>query len=463
MYASMSAGSLQRNTQRLPARAPLERAARELMARVATVALPDSGAFTRVEVAIDVHASSEPCDMLHWLRAASAGTRRYFRDRTAKCEIGGIGRCVSTTFGQHETWKQQGSGVGLERASAWFVAIPFDSSRARDVEWTGWSHTECVLPEIELRRDGELHTLAVNISAESSRESFMDQLDALAQPVLSCTIEPALVRESDGDGEAQWSRAVRGGLERIRSGALRKIVIARRRAYAASGLLDPVAVLARLAARESRGFRFLVEAGQGKAFLGVTPERLVSRSGRIVRSEAVAGTRPRGVDGVADRLLGESLLASAKDRREHEIVVERVREALATCATSLRVDAQPRLLRLAYVQHLTTRVYAEIRAGVSDADLVALLHPTPAVAGAPVAEAIEALRDFEPFDRGLYAGAVGIVSSDGAEISVAIRSARIDGDRLTAYAGAGIVEGSDAAEEWRETGHKLLAFERLAT
>ena len=108
-------------------------------------------------------------------------------------------------------------------------------------------------------------------------------------------------------------------------------------------------------------------------------------------------------------------------------------------------------------------MYAEIRAGVSDADLVALLHPTPAVAGAPVAEAIEALRDFEPFDRGLYAGAVGIVSSDGAEISVAIRSARIDGDRLTAYAGAGIVEGSDAAEEWRETGHKLLAFERLAT
>jgi menaquinone-specific isochorismate synthase len=276
-------------------------------------------------------------------------------------------------------------------------------------------------------------------------------------------VEPALVRESDGDGEAIWTRTVRAGLERIRSGALRKIVLARTRSYTASGQLDPVSVLMRLASREIRGFRFLMEAGEGKSFLGVTPERLISRSGRIARSEAVAGTRPRGVDGVADRLLGESLLASAKDRREHELVVERVREALTSCSTTLRIDAEPRLLRLAYVQHLATRVQAEIRTGVTDIDLVRLLHPTPAVAGAPVAAAIEALRALEPFDRGLYAGPVGVVSRDGAEIAVAIRSARIDGDRLTAYAGAGIVDGSDPADEWRETGHKLLAFERLAT
>jgi menaquinone-specific isochorismate synthase len=58
---------------------------------------------------------------------------------------------------------------------------------------------------------------------------------------------------------------------------------------------------------------------------------------------------------------------------------------------------------------------------------------------------------------------VGIVSRDGAELAVAIRSARIDGDVLTAFAGAGIVDGSDPSDEWRETGHKLLAFERLAT
>ena len=201
----------------------------------------------------------------------------------------------------------------------------------------------------------------------------------------------------------------------------------------------------------------------GRAFVGVTPERLVSRTGTAARSEAVAGTRPRGVDAVADRLLGESLLASAKDRTEHDLVVERVRDALACHAESVRTDAEPRLLRLAYVQHLLTRVHADLRTGTGDMDLVDALHPTPAVAGAPVTRAIDALRELETFDRGLYAGPLGVVSADGAEVAVAIRSALVEGDRLTAFAGAGIVEGSDPAEEWRETGHKLLAFERLAS
>jgi isochorismate synthase len=244
---------------------------------------------------------------------------------------------------------------------------------------------------------------------------------------------------------------------------MRKVVLARRRRYRASAVLDPVAVLSRLAARESRGFRFLVEVAEGRAFVGVTPERLVSRTGVAARSEAVAGTRPRGVDAVADRLLGESLLASAKDRTEHDLVVERVRDALAGHAESVRTDAEPRLLRLAYVQHLLTRVHADLRAGTGDVDLVDALHPTPAVAGAPVTRAIDALRELETFDRGLYAGPLGVMSADGAEVAVAIRSALVEGDRLTAFAGAGIVEGSDPAEEWRETGHKLLAFERLAS
>jgi menaquinone-specific isochorismate synthase len=358
---------------------------------------------------------------------------------------------------------QVSAGAGDARAAAWFVALPFDAGRPRDAAWVPYAGLGCVLPAIELRREQEATTLAVHVTSDSDRAQLLADLEALASPRDACVIEPALVRESDGGGEAEWTHAVKSGLERIRAGALRKVVLARTRRYVASGALDPVAVLARLSAREARGFRYLVEAGAGRAFLGVTPERLVSRSGRTARSEAVAGTRPRGVDGVADRLLGESLLASAKDRREHEFVVERVREALASCASSLRLDPEPRLLRLAYVQHLATRVVAELRAGTSDADLVRLLHPTPAVAGAPVADAIAALREFEPFDRGLYAGPVGVASRDGAEIAVAIRSARIEGDTLTAFAGAGIVEGSDPAEEWRETGHKLLAFERLAT
>jgi menaquinone-specific isochorismate synthase len=452
----MTTGSSQRAILHDDGPVSPERAARRLAVSVRALGAVAPGTFVRIESGVD---RSDP---LEWLRDAPAGERRYFRDRSGKFECAGVGVAITSDFGAHAAVEQVGAATQVQRAGVWFLALPFDRARPRDPAWERFDAHACVLPAIEHRREGELSLLAVQVGATTDRVRLIAQLEALAERTASCAIEPALVRESDGGGEEEWVAAVEAGLGRIRAGALRKIVLARTRRYVASGVLDPVAVLARLAARESRGFRFLIEADVGHAFLGVTPERLLSRSGRTARSEAVAGTRPRGVDTVADKLLGESLLASAKDRREHELVIERVREALAAHATSLRVEAEPRLRRLAYVQHLVTRVEAQLREGASDADLVRLLHPTPAVAGAPVVEAMAALREFEPFDRGLYAGPVGVSSRDGAEVAVAIRSARVDGDRLTAFAGAGIVEGSDPIEEWRETGHKLLGFERLA-
>jgi len=457
----MSTGASERSTQHLDGPNSPARVARILATRLAGMPAPaavHAPGFVRLEMPVD------GADILSWLRAAPAGARRYFRDRSARLEVAGVGVAHRAHFGAHDLVEQRSPAGASQRSSVWFVAMPFDRARPRDDAWRPFADDHCVLPIVEFRRDGESHALAVNlVDDDGARGAAIALLERLAESCAECAIEPALVRESDGEGEAAWTRSVRGGLDAIARGELRKIVLARTRRYHASGALDPVAVLTRLAAREVRGFRFLVEAGDGHAFLGVTPERLVSRSGRTARSEAVAGTRPRGVDAVADRLLGESLLASAKDRREHELVVERVREALAGCAASMRIDPEPRLVRLAYVQHLLTRVTADLRAGTRDDELVAALHPTPAVAGAPVPRAIAALRALESFDRGLYAGPVGVVSRDGAEIAVAIRSARIDGDSLTAYAGAGIVDGSDPSDEWRETGHKLLAFERLAT
>jgi menaquinone-specific isochorismate synthase len=431
-------------------------AAMAIACRLDALQPPAGRAFLRLEVRL------EHADAMAWLRSAPAGSRRYFRDRQGRLELAGIGIAAADELGAHAAWAQHDAPGATGTAAAWFVAMPFDRARTRDPAWASFGTGACVLPEVELRRCGDAATLAVHVTGSTDRAALRASLEALARPADACVIEPALVRQDDPGDEERWMRAVESALGRIRSGEFRKLVLARRRRYRASAALEPVGILARLGARESRGFRFLVEAAPGRAFLGVTPERLVSRTGGNARSEAVAGTRPRGVDAAADRLLGESLQASTKDRAEHELVVERVRDALAACASTVRTDAQPRLLRLAYVQHLQTRVHAALRAGVGDVDLVAALHPTPAVAGSPVAAATEALRALEPFDRGLYAGPVGVVSRDGAEIAVAIRSALVEGDVLTAFAGAGIVDGSDAAEEWRETGHKLLAFEGLA-
>jgi menaquinone-specific isochorismate synthase len=270
----------------------------DLAARVRSSAPPAANEVLRLEREVD------PVDILLWLRGAPAGTRRYFRDRSAKLEVAGVGVARRAAFGAHEALRLAPHSSEGARESIHFTAQPFDPARSREASWQAFESSACVLPMVEFRREGERHCIAANIVADgeygSSRDEVVKLLTRLAEPSNACVVEPALLRESDGDGEARWTRAVRAGLDEIRAGNLRKIVLARTRRYAASGPLDPVAVLARLASRELRGFRFLVEVGEGRAFLGVTPERLVSRSGRVARSEAVAGTRPRGVDAVAD-------------------------------------------------------------------------------------------------------------------------------------------------------------------
>ncbi|MSR40376.1 MAG: isochorismate synthase [Phycisphaerales bacterium] len=430
---------------------PLGLAARALLCELASAQLPASGSYLRLEHDV------EHLDVFRVLAGMPLGDRRYFRTRTGALEVAGIGRAACA---QPTTWTQ----VGGRTEAVVFTAAPFDPHRPRDKVWDPFMQQISVLPMLELRRteqgDRVRNTLAVHVV---DRNAAQESLALLADEAkMRCSVDPAFTRMPEDVGEGAWTRAVRASLEQIRDGKLRKIVLGRTARYIASAEIDPMLVLHRLAQTEPRSFRCFIEPQAGRAFVGVSPERLYSRVGRSLKSEAVAGTRPRGVDAVADQLMGEALLSSAKDRREHQFVVERIREALEPLSATMRLDDEPRLLRLAYVQHLRTRLAVELHEGLSDDDLLAALHPTPAVSGSPVRAAVEAIRALESFDRGLFAGPLGVRTPHAAEFAVGIRSALIDGDALTAFAGAGIVEGSDAGDEWRETAHKLLAFERLS-
>ena len=113
----------------------------------------------------------------------------------------------------------------------------------------------------------------------------------------------------------------------------------------------------------------------------------------------------------------------------------------------LRYDERPFLAKLNRLQHLKVRFQGHLCDGVSDADLLAALHPTPAVAGYPREASLRFLREHEPFDRGWYAGPVGWIGADATEFAVAIRSTLIEGNRAHLFSGAGIVAGSDAEQE----------------
>ena len=256
-----------------------------------------------------------------------------------------------------------------------------------------------------------------------------------------------------------YADAVREATARIRSGVLRKVVLARQIQVRAGRNLDPVLLAARLRSVDPDAYTFVAPTPHG-TLVGASPELLVSRRGREVRSNPLAGSAPRSGDPEEDRHNGDELAASAKDREEHAIVVETVADALGPFCEELAWDPEPVLLPTANVWHLSTTFTGTLRDPAAHAlQLVAALHPTPAVGGSPGAAALTAIRELEPFDRGAYAGPVGWVDADGdGEWAVALRCAEIDGERATLFAGAGIVAGSDPDAELSETERKFRAF-----
>jgi len=179
---------------------------------------------------------------------------------------------------------------------------------------------------------------------------------------------------------------------------------------------------------------------------------------RLIETEAVAGTIPRGTSHEEDAALERKLMNCSKNALEHRYVVDAIRETLDELCSGVKVDPKARLVKLEGGQHLVTRFEGTLRDKVSDDRIVARLHPTPAVAGCPPEEVLRAIGEIESFDRGWYAGPVGYVGYNESEFAVAIRSALVNHDKLSLYAGAGIVEGSTAQGEWKEIETKIGNF-----
>ncbi|CAA0128382.1 Putative isochorismate synthase MenF [Mycolicibacterium vanbaalenii] len=259
---------------------------------------------------------------------------------------------------------------------------------------------------------------------------------------------------------------VAAALTRLRDPAsdLHKVVLARALRVAADGPLDARTVLQRLVADDALASCYLVDlsaAGEGysgAALVGASPELLVARRGQQVMCRPFAGSAPRLADPRADEASGAALAASAKDRHEHQLVVDALRETLEPLCTELQIADQPQLTKTAAVWHLYTPISGLLRERSTTAlDLALALHPTPAVGGSPAAEAAALIGQIEG-DRGFYAGAVGWCDQRGdGRWVVSIRCAQLSADRRTAdaHSGGGIVAESDPDDEVAETTTKF--------
>lgn len=248
-----------------------------------------------------------------------------------------------------------------------------------------------------------------------------------------------------------YQDSVRRALTRIADGELSKVVLARD----LTGSIPAGSDLRRLVRELSTGYpdtwAFAVDG-----LIGASPETLVTVHDGTVTARVLAGTIGRGADADADTAASAHLASSTKDLDEHQYAVQSVLSSLRSHTRVLAASEQPFLLKLPNLFHLATDVEGELADGESALDLVGVLHPTAAVAGTPTPSAIAAIRDLEPFDRGRYAGPVGWVDAAGnGEWAIALRCAQFTAGRgeigVTAYAGAGIVAGSDPESELLET------------
>ncbi|WAL62750.1 isochorismate synthase [Thermocoleostomius sinensis] len=206
---------------------------------------------------------------------------------------------------------------------------------------------------------------------------------------------------------------------------------------------------------------FSVGNGHGQSFVGASPERLLSVCDRTLITDALAGSAPRGRTLAEDTELAQRLLNNDKERREHQVVVDFIHQTLAQFGLKLRFTHVPDLLQLSNIQHLHTPIQTVLPVGLHPLEILAALHPTPAVAGLPREIACEQIQQYEQFERSLYAAPIGWVDAqNNAEFVVGIRSALLDGNRARLYAGAGIVSGSDPEREFAEVRLKLQALLR---
>jgi len=192
-----------------------------------------------------------------------------------------------------------------------------------------------------------------------------------------------------------------------------------------------------------------------------SPERLVRLSGDYADMRPIAGTRPRGRETVEDRRLAEDLLADPKERAEHLMLVDLVRNDLGRVCSygSIRVDEFMTVERYSHVMHLVSHVLGRLREHDNGFDLIRAVFPGGTITGVPKIHCMELIERLEPVRRGLYTGSIGFIGWNGSmDLNIAIRTLLLSQDCGYLQVGAGIVADSEPGREYEETLHKAQAF-----
>ena len=444
-----------------------ERTAQEHMAQEPTLQDEQTPTLQRISV------RTGAIDPFQWLSSLPSGTKMLWAGRGEKAVTASYGRAdvVDTMPLQGAQTIEERFPLLTDENSRYFGGLRFDGERPADGDWQSFGSARFILPRLELER-------------RESGECVLSCLLVLPRDVdargdIQRTLDAVTVRNGVGDGDGggdggeefpvshsrtdqpeqpDWLARVQEALGEIRQTSLEKVVLARQTMFRFADTLDPFLLLKRLRAVTPSCFHFCFQPAGEAAFIGASPERLFRMEDGRLQTEAVAGTRPRGATAADDERLRTELMTNEKEQREHAFVKDQLRSELQDLCEMVSMSGSTSEMELTRGRHLYAALTGILRSDVSPLEILQRLHPTPAVGGTPTRKATDIIRSWEEFDRGWYAGPIGWIGRSSAEFAVAIRSALLSGDRLTLYAGAGIVDGSDPLAEWEEVEHKICDF-----
>lgn len=412
-------------------------------------------------------------------RSQYAGERFYWQDPAKNITIMGLGSVKKLQVHANakrykqvehnwleiqETVVKTGVRDVVATGPLLFGGFSFDYTQQTSFLWNQFGDHLFYIPAFMLSIiEGEAYvTMNVLCMPEDQEQTFTQMLDDqekwVTENVVDRDIPMNPLVEQREVHPNEWKQTVTDIVQEMKNSELEKIVLARELRVVFKDRIVSEQVLQTLMEEQPTSYIFSFESG-GDCFIGATPEQLIKKKGNEVFSVCLAGSSARGKTSEEDIRLGHALLHDSKNVREHEYVVSMITHAFKTVCQQVVVPKDPQLLKIRHIQHLCTPVKGVCEEGVTIFDFVEKLHPTPAMGGFPKEKAMVKIREIEGLERGLYAGPLGWVDSYGnGEFVVGIRSALLQGNEASLFAGCGVVEDSLPESEYQETAIKFNAM-----
>lgn len=378
-------------------------------------------------------------DPIKWLECQNLFPKIYWKERSGNTTYAAVGELLSL---------QEIPDFRCEDYSdlRFFGGLSFFPEKQHSI-WSNFPTCRFILPEFILKVTKDETQLIQYGNRELPKE-------IIPRNVALCS----KIERTDLPSKDHWIEKITALLQKIENKELEKVVMGRKSTLHLDRSLSPYSILPLLPKDGHTVFSY--QLSEEEAFLGSSPEKLYERNDREIASDALAGTRPKGKTQEEEEKFRQELVESDKEQREFAFVKDFLFSTLTSKCNILHWQT-PSIRSSSTVQHLYQKLIGQLKEGITDRDLIALLHPTPALGGKPKRAALEHLMNEEPFARGWYGAPIGWIEQNSADIAVAIRSCLMQKNTMHLFAAAGIVKGSDPMQEWEEIEHKLSQFLRI--